>query len=537
MGPCDGAEALRSSKQFDAALALYLELLKKDPPPACVINGVAQLPPERAAASVALARRLLELGFKAAAADELRKALAWDPAIAIDAGLQRLGDQALADDSFAAAQRLLDTGLRVEARDALRKAITDHPSATVPPTLVMLGDQIAADDAFAGAGRLLASGLHAEARDALKKAITDHPNATIPPTLAALGDQIAADDAFAAARNLRDRGFHSEARDALKKAITDHPAASVPPDLIDYQIAVPEWFQRLIDGLAAASQWLLQLLAGLLVLVFFAWALGSGLTWWLRAWDLRVTDFTGDTSQVESVAAVVAEEIRRLDKDGGGRNLQVADATAQEFEMPDLGDALPQAKGFAAIAAFLLGGIWHKSYVLDGVVHSPGDRGAGLTLTISRRITRTKLLDSVTLWERDFEPWPHPIRKDDASPYYRLATLAAVWTGYAVRRKGEAANARITIPNFATQNWRSYAYFASGADRYKRGEPERAQVQFLLAIEIDPDNYLAGYDLAMIEWDDVAPDSETYNERAAAVASRLERVRAGVGARAAAATP
>lgn len=337
----------------------------------------------------------------------------------------------------------------------------------------------------------------------------------------------AANGAFEAVRQLSRAGFHPEASAALQKAITDHPGHAVPDDLVDLYVERPDWIRfydayvapALVYGLLAVAA---AVAAGLII--FAMWGrFDQRERWYFQVGDLAAAD----AALGKALGAGLNDAIWRLERDGGGDRLWRGEAGAQDFNaLTTLAEAVPQLKAVSLAQSLVERVFPRRTIALTGAVHPPSDRlGVGMTLVLTGKGGGSDFVDSVTLWEHDFEDWPHKTAEKDVSGYYRLNLLGAVWAEYAIDRRLRVRSPGKPQVKLATKDWRSYALYASGADWDARGEIERARRQYLAAIEADPANHLALLNLANDERYLADPtDKNAYKAMADRVIERLEAI-------------
>jgi tetratricopeptide (TPR) repeat protein len=314
-----------------------------------------------------------------------------------------------------------------------------------------------------------------------------------------------AEAAFEAVRRLERHGFHDDAVAALKKVIADHPTATIPSDLDRLHVGTPGYIRGYEQYIAPSLDFVLAPLIGTLtagaaiVLLVIA---GRRVRAYREKWQFRVTDLAAsDASLGKTLAAAINDAIWRLETSGGGDRMWRGESNAQDFNvLTALVGAVPQVK-LASLAEPLLKMFWPaRAITLGGAVHPPSDRlGVGLTLTLTLEGHADPFVESVTLWEHDFEPWRHETGDKDVSGYYRLINLAAVWTEYRLDQQLRRRQPNIPAVTLATKSWRSYALYASGADWDVRGERARAAAQYIRSLEIDPGNWLSAINLANAE--------------------------------------
>lgn len=428
----------------------------------------------------------------------------------------------LFDDATTAYAKLLDADPALQcARDGLTRVARERASYLLDLAL-----------------KLRELGFDTAAADKVQAALASDPSATIPSGLSDIARKAgtdAATKAFDAVVALQSAGFRSEAREALRKAIAEYPKTPIPDTLAELQVAPPQWALRAIDVGATTGQVVLGVVAILLAVSFLAYVIWA----WLSIGLLSIEEFAPTDATAKALVAQIGQLLRKISDDNGGLSIRVADPSAG-IQLPELGDVVPSFRGLTGIVTFLLSLSPRQRYVLSGSLHSAGDRGAGMTLRIRcRRFVFATITDEITIWQADFERWKRPAAPSGSRPatssasaadveqcvYQRLATIAAVWTAYAVIKDGDADGNK-QPRGLVTQNWRSYAYFASGVDWRDRFDPRRSRLQFRRAIELDGGNWLATYALGQLDWHEADPQSSAYGLSMRRALQRFDKARA-----------
>ncbi len=159
------------------------------------------------------------------------------------------------------------------------------------------------------------------------------------------------------------------------------------------------------------------------------------------------------------------------------------------------------------------------SVVLHAPAVSPGNLGAGLTVTLSGGV---RPLATATFWERKYRPL-RPGTPAQASPpsaddlrvrYYALAGPAAVWIMYQLRRRGSA-------PPLGTDNWESYALFKAGTECFENKNAYQARKLLSQALDLDAGNIGARVNLARVDWREQADRTAVMTKCAMAQLAQL----------------
>jgi hypothetical protein len=169
-------------------------------------------------------------------------------------------------------------------------------------------------------------------------------------------------------------------------------------------------------------------------------------------------------------------------------------------EVADAVSEGPQGRLLASLAQLLGRLVRRDELRLRGAVVQSQSRGPGLALSLTR--INGDLIDSLTIWADEYEP-KAPEASLDADPTaraMRVSTAAAVWAHFVVLQF------RLVLPNqeyrkqLGTHDWQSYAYLSAGArDRFAPQPQPLARALFARAIDADPENLPAQYNLGLME--------------------------------------
>lgn len=389
---------------------------------------------------------------------------------------------------------------------------------------------ISAGDPFWNALTLARLGLSKEAVEAAHSALPDaqkrQPAITLPPEIASLG--AAPDDPFAAPKALARAGLDADAKTAFKKAVEEHPAATIPPDLAYLS-------DRPIRDWRGADIWI----AGSVLLMNAAAVVAFLAAIFLVAWPVlrriflvrvQVGKFEGEPDMKigEALQITVEDELLQLRREGGSSSLQLVRTPDAALAIPDpVKDLAPSIK----LAAALVELIPSRIHVLSATLHPRGERGVGLTVAIAD--PRGRIRAGVTLWEEEFDPSYRPPAGDadalaDAAhqAYQRLALAAASWAIYQ-----PPLTPGDTLGNgYLSQDWRSYARHRVAVSWQDAGETEKARSLYFSALDADPLNAGALFNLAQVDGDNAlersplsAVDQASF-ERARARAQEADRL-------------
>ncbi|HKG38154.1 MAG TPA: hypothetical protein VKB25_04130 [Conexibacter sp.] len=316
-------------------------------------------------------------------------------------------------------------------------------------------------------------------------------------------DSRAAEQQIAAAEAYSKAGLDKESREAVERAIELDPNVDVPYEVRSPTGNLPRW--NSVRGLLGP---VLRSVAELLIALLTISVLMLLIVRGLRRFRARpvVEPFTGEPRDVGlATLAAVRENCAKLRGDGG-RRLKTVTSSGESFNaIPrELGDVYAPVGSVAALLAMLGRLVPARTRHITGQVR-PRDahRGAGLTVTFGRY---GKVFEEQTVWERDFG---RPLELVDRAPvqagYDRVALPAAVWltftsANHTIRRGlwGWLGRPR-PFSTLGTDDWRSYAYFALGAERYASADLAHAEQAYHRGLGIDPRNRGAALNLAALE--------------------------------------
>jgi tetratricopeptide (TPR) repeat protein len=115
---------------------------------------------------------------------------------------------------------------------------------------------------------------------------------------------------------------------------------------------------------------------------------------------------------------------------------------------------------------------------LSGYLEKPGDKGAGLTLSIVENQTGN-ILGNITIWQKDYDPatTQSAVKDNDPVPYYCLVEPAAIWAHYQLSAtSGEDAE---KSAHTGISDWQSYAYLRAGTRWRLENQDDKARLMFL----------------------------------------------------------
>jgi hypothetical protein len=469
--PCDAADALQGAGLLPEASLRYQKLSALPQPPPCAQRGIKALDKERS-------RRARELSTSL--------------------------------ESFGVSDATV-TSLVALVRSGNEKAI---------PSLV--GPEIRAGRGFDIAVSLKKAGYAEAAKRVLVEAIAADPTAEVPEELRATSD---AHLHLEAAKALSDAGLDAEANTEVALALKENPSLPVPDKLASPKREQPFWR----SWLGAVGPWIVtiaEMTIGVLAtvgLVLLVCRVPG--RFGVR---LVIDPFTGGNSTTAAseagttagsdMTAAVRENYGRLRETHGGQALKMVSSSGEASIglPPEVTQQYPQAALIAALVGFIDRLFPSRTRQAIGYLR-PRDleRGVGVTVTLKRRYG--KVFDEITIWESDYRT---PITLSEGEPkqnaYDRLAVPAATWLMYETgnltlrRRLGRRLGRLGAVPQslppsfwefqiLATKDWRSYALFAVGAEIHDRGDVGSARRLYLKALNHDPANRGANFNLAVAD--------------------------------------
>lgn len=330
----------------------------------------------------------------------------------------------------AAAEAMITNGEVAEARDAYVQLRLADPGATC---VAAVGAKLA--EMRKQAQALYASGKYYEnakpnpdlrtARARYLTALAKDPSySEAASALLRLSHADAVGQPFAEALRLSRLGLHADALEALKSAVktTDE---EVPAELQYLSGGDFTWWRenvaRRLDRWSRTAGEMLAIVAVLGVMASLAIA-------WLRPPRVEVADLNDDNLELKvgkSVTALLRERTQQF-----STNLLphfgFVSGPAQGITLSaTIVSAVPGSLSWLTAIPALLSYV-HPVRVLNvtGTLHPAGADGAGLTISLRQG---NRVLDTWTMWQRDFHPNMPPSQPKDASAYHALADPAAIW--------------------------------------------------------------------------------------------------------------
>lgn len=260
----------------------------------------------------------------------------------------------------------------------------------------------------------------------------------------------------------------------------------------------------------------------LLVLVVAARVLALAASRFLRP-SLNVEDFTGaDDTAGKGMSDVIRTELVGMREEGAGPALRVVTGTDMPVDLPEVAKSVDVLSALAAVVSYLPGRISSVS----GRVHPAGALGEGVSLSIRGSSGRVRA--TTTIWARDFvrvADVPADIAADGkdstaATTEVRqcLALAAAAWIAYQELQRMGPTDRSVLL----TQDWKSYARFLVGARVQQAGMTNLARTLYLRALDGDPRNRGALFNLAGL--DIAAGADQVAEDRLEAALEELRRV-------------
>jgi tetratricopeptide (TPR) repeat protein len=385
------------------------------------------------------------------------------------------------------------------------------------------------------AGAALANGLRGGAKEckaALKKVASKRRSAADLQTEArefeAAGEIAKARTRYAQA--LRANANLAAAKSGLESSIVDETG-------ID---AAESWLAGIPGTVEGWLDWLIPLAIGLLLLVLGVWIvvrewsarvprarkaferLGGypGLSFFHKAAvpDVSIEDFDGKgEGDLEGaafstmLAAALGTEVGRepsfpLDRIGGSRAPETPDTTTAAEVLAEV----PATKLVGGLFKLISKLFRRRAIVISGRLAPEADQGAGALISLEGN--GREIADSITLWERAYDPKPGG---EGAARWLRLVPAATVWARW------HLAAAHDWPDEVATESWSAEALLQTARAWQDKKEHSRAEALYVGALEADPTLLPAVHGLAKIE---------IHNGAYLLATRRLERLRATIEA-------
>jgi tetratricopeptide (TPR) repeat protein len=220
--------------------------------------------------------------------------------------------------------------------------------------------------------------------------------------------------------------------------------------------------------------------------------------------------------------------LRQLRSEDSAR-VDLVTAAAAELELPaQVATAVPPSNLISALCALLDQLLPPLDTSVEGCLQPGGTDGVGITLTLSDRARG--IGNSVTLRQRQYARVHDAATagdKDDIDAYADLLIPAAVWVHFHTseppgffsriplvtmlwarfkRPSGQPSTARRRRRKpFGVERWESYALAAAGAHLQAEADLHRARQLYAQALDIEPTNRLALFNLAVLDMRETSP--------------------------------
>lgn len=230
---------------------------------------------------------------------------------------------------------------------------------------------------------------------------------------------------------------------------------------------------------------------------------------WHAERPLRVQPFEGapntDPAAVSSALSAAMARIASSRRSGVD---MVTAPIAAEGAVEAIAEGVKAAPAGGELAAALLRlGAWavaRGTLQLSGHVLAPTAAGPGLALAISTGSGR--VLERLTLRAGEFESGTAggtSFQGREADRFARITTAGAVWTHFKILEDEWRLPERDIRNSLRTGDWHSYALMRVGAEGNDWRPPEATRALYARAVDADPDNLTAQFNLASAELEDV----------------------------------
>ncbi len=222
---------------------------------------------------------------------------------------------------------------------------------------------------------------------------------------------------------------------------------------------------------------------------------------------LRVEPFEGgqdvDAAGVSSALSAAMTRIGSLRRSGVD---SVTAPVAASSALDAIAGGVKAAPAGGELAAALLRlGWWllaRGELQLSGRVLESESAGPGLALTIATASGRT--IERLTVWAWEFEPQlgEGSGKYAEADQLMCIATAGAVWTHFTILGDIWHLGEKDLRELLQTAVWRSYAFMQVGLEGKDHRGPELTRALYARAVDADPHNSVAQFNLASLELDD-----------------------------------
>ncbi len=222
---------------------------------------------------------------------------------------------------------------------------------------------------------------------------------------------------------------------------------------------------------------------------------------------LRVEPFEGgkdvDAAGVSSALSAAMTRIGSLRRSGVD---SVTAPVAASSALDAIAGGVKAAPAGGELAAGLLRlGWWllaRGELQLSGRVLESDAAGPGLALTIATASGRT--VERLTVWAWEFEPvlGESPSKHAETDRLMCIATAGAVWTHFTILSDIWHLGEKDLRELLQTAVWRSYAFMQVGLEGKDHRSPDLTRALYARAVDADPHNVVAQFNLASLELDD-----------------------------------
>jgi hypothetical protein len=222
---------------------------------------------------------------------------------------------------------------------------------------------------------------------------------------------------------------------------------------------------------------------------------------------LRVEPFEGgkdvDAAGVSSALSAAMTRIGSLRRSGVD---SVTAPVAASSALDAIAGGVKAAPAGGELAAALLRlGWWllaRGELQLSGRVLESEAAGPGLALTVATASGRT--IERLTVWAWEFEPalGGSPSEHAETDRLMCIATAGAVWTHFTILSDIWHLGEMDLRELLQTAVWRSYAFMQVGLEGKDHRGPDLTRALYARAVDADPHNSVAQFNLASLELDD-----------------------------------
>lgn len=198
----------------------------------------------------------------------------------------------------------------------------------------------------------------------------------------------------------------------------------------------------------------------------------------------------GDDKLGPSTTALLRARIASGAGANGLVDLAAGEASASQA-LAGLGEASGQAKAVVALIQMISSAVRPSQWEAAGEMHAEGDRGRGLTLSL----TSTNTYEDFAAFWTQTDAGPALGDSSKSEPYARLTVPAAAWVRHRVAED-------LDPDKLATQDPRSYALFEAGLYWQEHGVRDAARALYERALTLDDRNTGALANLGVMEAED-----------------------------------